>query len=176
MPSSSKDFIASSYDFNSLSEPKDNIDDLVQKLNLTNNLNIILGYINLTSNTSTECIQNIDKYYRNQIEKIEKLYEGSSKGFVDMNSFLTCINDKENTYFSIYPNWTKEARLDIARLNEEKLKEHLWIFGVCLQNKFCSSKDIAEIFNELNITINYYIIIFYYYYHKIIHLKLLIFL
>ena len=137
-------------DFNSLAEPRDNIDDLVQKLNLTNNLNIILGYINLTSNTSTECIQNIDKYYRNQIEKIEKLYEGSSKGFVDMNSFLTCINDKENTYFSIYPNWTKEARLDIARLNEEKLKEHLWIFGVCLQNKFCSSKDIAEIFNELN--------------------------
>ena len=50
-----------------------------------------------------------------------------------MNSFTTCINDENNTYFSFYPNWDKNARMDIARLNGEYLTEHLWIFGICLK-------------------------------------------
>ena len=133
-----------------LYEVNDAMDDLVTNLNLTTNLNIILGHMNKTLKENRECIENIDRYYRNDVQKIEKLYSGSSKGFVDMNSFIACTSDKENTFFSIYPNWTKEARMEIARLNGKTLPQHLWIFGVCLKNHFCTSQDIAEIFDKLN--------------------------
>ena len=38
------------------------------------------------------------------VEDLIKIYEGSSKGFVDLNSFTTCINHKDHTFFTIYPN------------------------------------------------------------------------
>ena len=103
---------------------------------------------------SRKCLKNLDDNYRYNYEKIEELYEGSSKGFVDMNSFLTCTNNPDNTFFSIYPNWTKEARMDIARLNKENFTQHLWIFGVCLKKDICSSEDMKKIFNLLNFLFN----------------------
>ena len=125
--------------------------DILSLLNLMEHLNTLLLIINKTNaSISAQCLKNLDDNYRNKYDKIEELYEGSSKGFVDMNSFLSCTNNTNNTFFSIYPNWTKEARMDIARLHKENLQQHLWIFGVCLKKDICSSEDIKLIFDSLN--------------------------
>ena len=118
-------------------------------LNLTKNLNTILGAVNMGIKNSA-CINSIGKLYQDRLDEIEKIYEGSSKGFVDMNSFRTCINNESNTFFSIYPNYTESALEDITRLNNDNLEEHLWIFGVCLKKDICSSDDIKLIFDALN--------------------------
>ena len=146
------------YNFNSINEEannKSNVTDISKYLNISTNLNIILTILNKT-NTSQDnpCIQNISKNYHNKPQEIIKIYEGSSKGFDDMNSFTTCINDENNTYFSFYPNWDKNARMDIARLNGENLTEHLWIFGICLKRDICESDDIKKIFDAVNIIFN----------------------
>ena len=125
--------------------------DILSLLNLMEHLNTLLLIINKTNaSISAQCLKNLDDNYRNKYDKIEELYEGSSKGFVDMNSFLSCTNNTNNTFFSIYPIWTKEARMDIARLHKENLQQHLWIFGVCLKKDICSSEDIKLIFDSLN--------------------------
>ena len=124
-----------------------NDNNLFELLNLTKNLNTILGVVNGT--IKSPCIQSLNQHYHNKVDEIEKIYEGSSKGFVDMNSFLTCINNESNTFFSIYPNYTDSALEDIARLNDN-LQEHLWIFGICLKKDICSSDDIKLIFSSVN--------------------------
>ena len=129
-----------------------NNNNLLDLLNLTNNLNIILGAVNGT--IKSPCIQSLDKHYHNKVDEIEKIYEGSSKGFVEMNSFSTCINNQSNTFFSIYPNYSESALEDIARLNDN-LEEHLWIFGICLKKGICSSDDIKSIFNSVNSMFNH---------------------
>lgn len=143
-----KEIFTNTNDYYSFQQSPVNPADLMENLNLTNNLNIILGYLYVSDDNP--CINNIILNYRNKSEKIEKIYEGSSKGFVDTNSFLSCINDEENTFFSIYPNWTNENRLDIARLDKNNLKEHLWIFGICLKDQICNENDIKEIFGKVN--------------------------
>ena len=114
--------------------------------NLPGHLNNILRAL-LKNKTVVrdDCIKGIEDIYENNITEITKIYEGSSKGFVDMDSFMICINDTNNTYFSIYPHWDKKARMEIARLNEENLTEHLWIFGVCLRRDICTSDHIRNI-------------------------------
>ena len=136
--------------FDSFLGLNNNMDELMQKLNLSNNLNIILDVIN-NNETNNKCLANIKHHYHNNMTEIDKLYAGSSRSFIDMNSFITCINDKTNTFFSIYPYWNKEARMDIVKLDEDKLKEHEWIFGICLKNNMCTTKEIAEIFDKVNI-------------------------
>ena len=121
---------------------------LMDSLNLTKNLNTLLGAVNFFIQNSS-CINLIGYYYRDKLNEIARIYEGSSKGFTDMNSFSTCINNESNTFFSIYPNYSKADLEDITRLNDN-LEEHLWIFGVCLKRDICSSDDIKEIFDVLN--------------------------
>ena len=122
--------------------------DIREALNLTNNLNTLLRAVSdVTQNSS--CINEIGRLYEDRLKEIEKIYEGSSKGFADMNSFSTCINNDSNTFFSIYPNYSESALEDITRLNEN-LEEHLWIFGVCLKKDICSPDDIKGIFDVLN--------------------------
>ena len=120
----------------------------IDSLNLTKNLNTLLGAVNMFIPNSP-CINSIEYYYRDKLNEIARIYEGSSKGFTDMNSFSTCISNESNTFFSIYPNYSKADLEDITRLNDN-LEEHLWIFGVCLKRDICSSDDIKEIFDVLN--------------------------
>ena len=126
--------------------------NISELFNLPGHLNNILTalIINQTVQKDDDCIKGIEGNYKNNITEITKIYEGSSKGFVDMDSFMICINDTNNTYFSIYPHWDKKARMEIARLNEENLTEHLWIFGVCLRRGICTSDHIRNIFVPLN--------------------------
>ena len=133
-------------DYIFLSENSNN--DFIDSLNLTKNLNTLLGAVNILIPNSP-CIKSIGYYYEDRLNEIARIYEGSSKGFADMNSFSTCINNKSNTFFSIYPNYSKADLEDITRLNDN-LEEHLWIFGVCLKKDICSSDDIKEIFDVLN--------------------------
>ena len=148
-----KEIFTNSINFDSFSKQNNNEEDLLSRLNLIEHLNTILSEINKKSDSdvSKGCLDKLRDNYDNKSVKIEEIYEGSSKGFVDMNSFLTCTNNIDNTFFSIYPNWTKEAKMDIARLNKENLTEHLWIFGVCLKKDICSSDDLKKIFHLLNI-------------------------
>ena len=144
--------ISASRFFNFLDENENNnsslpYDDINALFNLTGHLNVILfGLIKYFGIPNDTCTEGIRYYYENKTEEITKIYEGSSKGIVDMDSFMTCINDTNNTYFSIYPHWDKKARMEIARLNEENLTEHLWIFGVCLKKDICSSGHIRYIY------------------------------
>ena len=140
-------------EFEFQSNESDAYSNLEKYLNLANNLNVILGYLNITGNItkiSKTCIDSIQNIYYGKIEEIRKIYEGSSKGFVDMSSFYTCIKNETNTFYSIYPQYSDEALQDIARLNNDNLEEHLWIFGVCLRKNICLSSDIGIMFNSVN--------------------------
>ena len=68
---------------------------------------------------------------------------------MDLNSFTTCINFSEHTFFTIYPKLNKTAKENITRL-EKSLDEHLWIFGVCLLNCSCDTKQVKYIFDKVN--------------------------
>ena len=126
-----------------------NFDFLRVALNITNNLNVILN--NLTLNFS--CNQHLYNTYHNKFNKIERLYQGSSRGFVDLNSFYNCVNDEKenNTFFLIYPLYTPEAHKNISKLDNFSIEQNLWIFGVCLGYDLCSEQDIKEIFDAINI-------------------------
>lgn len=140
-------------EFEFQSNESDAYSNLEKYLNLANNLNVILGYLNITGDItkiSKTCIDSIQNIYYGKIEEIRKIYEGSSKGFVDMSSFYTCIKNETNTFYSIYPQYSDEALQDIARLNNDNLEEHLWIFGVCLRKNICLSSDIGIMFNSVN--------------------------
>ena len=119
-----------------------NKEDL-KKLSLTNNLKTILKEINST------CINKLMNIYKS-IEELEKIYEGSSKGFIDMSSFSTCIGDENNTFYSIYPQYSSEALENITVLDNDNFDEHIWIFGVCIKKNICNSTDIKQIFGSAN--------------------------
>ena len=122
----------------------------MELLKLETHLNTILRFINSTKgNISQECINDLTRYYHNNSNNLIKIYEGSSKGFVDLNSFTICINHDDHTFFTIYPNLNKAAKEKITKL-DESLDEHLWIFGVCLLSCECNSKQVSYIFDKVN--------------------------
>ena len=121
---------------------------LDKALNLSSNLNIILESLN----QNNPCIQNIKNHYHNHFEELEKLYRGSSKGFIDLNSFSNCINDTNNQFFTVYPEYNNNARINMTQLDNFSFNEHKWIFGVCLAKDLCNETDmklIVEIVNRL---------------------------
>ena len=126
-------------------------DNLLEKLKLEKHLNTILQLIKFSNKTriSSECIHDLTDYYHNNRPNLKKIYEGSSKGFVDLNSFTSCINYENHTFFTIYPNLTKIARNNITKLHSST-DQHLWIFGVCLLECKCDKEQVKIIFNEVN--------------------------
>ena len=120
--------------------------NLDRALNLSNNLNILVRYLNINN----PCVQNIKKHYQNNTEELEKLYRGSSKGFIDLNSFSNCINDTNNQYFTVYPNYDNDARINMTKLDNFSFTEHKWIFGVCLAKDLCSEEEMKVIVEAVN--------------------------
>ena len=128
------------------SETNNNInEEFMKSLNLSLHLHTILTYL---FNRSDICTDDLSKNYNN-ISSLEELYEYSSKGFLDMSSFSSCIKNDSNNFFSFYPYLTKEARNDIAHLKGD-LSQYLWIFGACLKTVNCSEDNITKIFYSVN--------------------------
>ena len=127
--------------------------NILEKLKLENHLNTILNFIQSgnKSKISKNCISDLIKYYHNNTANLKKIIEGSSKGFVDLNSFRSCINkdNDDHTFFTIYPNMSKIAKQNISRLDDSS-EEHLWIFGICLLICDCDEKQVTYIFDEVN--------------------------
>ena len=60
---------------------------------------------------------------RDILEKIEKIYEGSSKGFIDLSGFYNCINMSENAdkrfnFYTLYPILSKTQKKNINIFND----------------------------------------------------------
>ena len=139
-------------EFNYLSASSTGSDiDIQNLLNLTNHLNVLLGKVSYNTNISQECISGMKDQYHNKSDALKELYEGSSKGFIDLNSFSICLNSKSqnNTFYTVYPSLTEMSITDITRLDQNNLDQHFWIFGICLR-KICSREDIGFIFDSVN--------------------------
>ena len=132
-----------------------NLDPIINTIfnNLTNDNNSII---------SEECRGNLSKYYKfddspNQ-EEVQKLYEGSSKGFIDLSSFYNCddINNKNNSnnksynFYTIYPKLDHHKIIHINEFNEEAKNQHFWIFGFCLIDRLCNEIEIKNMFIAIN--------------------------
>ena len=139
-------------EFNYLSASSTGSDiDIQNLLNLTNHLNVLLGKVSYNTNISERCISGMKDQYHNKSDALKELYEGSSKGFIDLNSFSICLNSKSqnNTFYTVYPSLTEMSITDITRLDQNNLDQHFWIFGICLR-KICSPEDIGFIFDSVN--------------------------
>ena len=140
-------------------------------LDIQDYLNRIINSINATLNSSSHsddyvnCFNNIMNYYHyndvnnSQRDILEKIYEGSSKGFIDLSGFYNCINMSENederfNFYTIYPNLTKTQKKDINIFNDISLEEDLWIFGFCLKDKLCNETALKELFQDVNSLFN----------------------
>jgi hypothetical protein len=105
----------------------------------------------------TECINNLRKIYTSPSSNdLTKLYDGSSKGFIELGSFYNCIakNDSNNdnyNFYTVYPILTHELKMELAKINNDSLFHDFWIFGFCV-NKKIKCEDIA--FKEMIIKIN----------------------
>jgi len=127
---------------------------------ISKNLQIILrAVIENKTNTSQSyinCVDNITNSARNgsYINKmIEKLYEGSSKGFIDLSGFYNCINITDNkeefNYYTIYPKIGDNIKEQINKFDDQSIEEDLWIFGICLKNELCEEEALKEIFEKV---------------------------
>ena len=134
---------------------------LKQALNITNNLAIIIKTLSTISTNeshigSISCIKNLSHYYHLNSDWIEKTYEGSSKGFIDLNSFYNCFNYENSSFFTIYPkNKNKNAKENITRLDADGINQHCWVIGICLAKNFCNEEDIKILFQVINQIFNY---------------------
>ena len=113
--------------------------------------NNIVNYYNSTNNS--------DSSERDILEKMEKIYEGSSKGFIDLSGFYNCINMSENAeerfnFYTIYPKLSKIQKKNISIFNDTSLEEDQWIFGFCLKDNLCNEDSLKELFEDVNSLFN----------------------
>ena len=136
------------YYFYNSSESDDKNALLKDMLNLTNHLNVIINFVHLKND---KCKELLTKRYHNNEGALQQLYEGSSKGFIDLNSFLSCVNPENNdtTFYTVYPEPSEESVRQITRL-QSNLTQYYWIFGICLKRDICNVEDIKEIFDSAN--------------------------
>ena len=109
----------------------------------------------------------VNKYSQPNARDLEKLYEGSSRGFIDISSFHNCINSKDKTniqdnttnsfeentkynFYTVYPLLSHKIKLEMSKLNKTSLFDNTWIFGFCMQNNICNEEALKEIVIEVN--------------------------
>ena len=118
------------------------------------------------SSNMTKCFSNIGAIYpSSNVKDLQKLYEGSSKGFIDLGSFYNCFDPKNksnNTYdfYTVYPLLNDEQKLNISKFDKDTAFKHTWIFGFCIVKDLCGNDDLKEIlilinqkFRQYNITV-----------------------
>lgn len=113
-----------------------------------------------------ECINNMNQTYKkketNQIQGIEKIYEGSSKGFIDLSGFYNCIdlyelyNNSEHlfNFYTIYPKLSNEEKKKVNKFDSTSMRDNLWIFGFCLKRNLCEKEGLEELFRVINSKFN----------------------
>ena len=104
-----------------------------------------------------ECLVNLGKIYtKSSSNDLTKLYDGSSKGFIELGNFYNCIaknnsiSDKYN-FYTVYPILTHDLKIELAKINNDSLFHNFWIFGFCV-NKKINCKDDA--FKQMIIKVN----------------------
>ena len=113
-----------------------------------------------------DCLDKIEQEYRSpNVIDLQKLYEGSSKGFIDLGSFYNCFDQKNKTdnkydYYTVYPLLNYNQKLNISKFDNDTSFKHTWIFGFCIIKDLCNEDIIKEImilvnkkFREYNITV-----------------------
>ena len=104
----------------------------------------------------SQCLRNIQTNYSNSSNiGLKKLYEGSSKGFIDLGSFYNCFDQKEisksnYSFYTMYPSLTHGLKINISTFNETLSFEHNWIFGFCIINDLCSEDLLKHIIIAVN--------------------------
>ena len=131
---------------------------------IKNNLFIILkavvGSKENTSESYQKCVRNITNIIQNKTENdsiinemINKLYKGSSKGFIDLSGFYNCINSKDEkdefNYYTIYPIIGNNKKDQINTFKPTAIEKDLWIFGICLKNELCEEDALKEMFEKV---------------------------
>ena len=142
--------------------PKLNIQTQLEEI-LQDLINESLSNSSEHSDSYKKCINNINDTYmdknNNRTNNIEKIYEGSSKGFIDLSGFYNCINmndiNNDNkserfNFYTIYPRLSNEQKKNISIFNESSLKEDLWIFGICMKDNLCDEEAIKELFGVVD--------------------------
>lgn len=128
-----------------------------------------------------KCIDKLkDIYTSPNSNDLTKLYDGSSKGFIELGSFYNCIakndsNNDEYNFYSVYPILTHDLKLELAKVNNDSLFHNFWIFGFCVNKKIKCEDDafkemiikINKKFNDSNITV------FNEYYNNIEHINII---
>ena len=146
-------------DFNETDNKNESQILLPNTTNIMNNLIIIFKNVTeFTEGTSPsykECVTNIlNNTENNPNDTIKKLYEGSSKGFIDLSGFYNCINIKNISdgfnYYTIYPKIGNEKKEKINTFNDNAIIEDLWIFGICLKDNLCNEEALKEMFERVN--------------------------
>ena len=94
------------------------------------------------------------KYNKADDEELRKLYEGSSKGFIDLSSFHNCIDHKNEgkkyNFYTVYPILNQTLKINLAKLYNNSLYNDSWIFGFCLINNICDQESLKQIIIKVN--------------------------
>ena len=167
-------FTSQEYLNNFILNDEDNIrnsSNFIELINFQTILESILNFtlnnsINHNNNNYKECINNMARTYNksetNQEEGIEKIYEGSSKGFIDLSGFYNCINltelknndEKLFNFYTIYPKLNNSEKKKINKFDDTSMRDNLWIFGFCLKRNLCEKEGLLELFRFINSLFN----------------------
>ena len=127
-----------------------------------------------------QCLNQIKKNYSSpNVNDLQKLYEGSSKGFIDLGSFYNCFepkNKSDNKYdfYTVYPLLNHSQKLNISKFNNDTSFKHTWIFGFCIVKDLCKKDVIKEILVLINKKFREYnIIVLDDYYDNISHFEII---
>ena len=129
-----------------------------------------------------DCVNNyISKIYNeSNSNDLSKLYEGSSKGFIELGSYYNCIsknksNEDEYNFYTVYPVLSHEKELEISKFNKNSTFDNFWIFGFCVNKKInCDDKAFKEIIIKVNKKFNESgIEIFKDYYNNVSHINII---
>ena len=163
--------------FPKLFTSQNNPDSIFQlPLIVINILRIILEEAKEENSTLTpefeKCANIMGTFYnKSDAEDLKQLYEGSSKGFIDLSSFYNCIdetdpekddtnsiekgkvnNNGQKTYnfYTVYPIITHKQKIEIAKFENKSFFNHSWIFGFCARKGLCEEKAFKEIVIKVN--------------------------
>ena len=123
----------------------------------------------------SNCITNMKTIYQeSDNDDLTKLYEGSSKGFIDLGGFSNCIDSNNNknlkdnetepknniystektnkkyNFYTIYPILNHKQKIEISKFDNNSVFNHSWIFGFCAREDLCEEEAFKEVVIRVN--------------------------